>query len=242
MNSTPTTFERHEIKYLVSDRQRSLLLQAMEARMRPDPHGESTICNVYYDTPDFRLIRRSLEAPTYKEKLRLRSYGPCGDTQAVFLELKKKYRGVVYKRRICLPQSAAVRFLSGQAALPQPSQIGREIAYFLQFYKPLFPAVHLSYDRTAYFSTEDPNLRITLDRNLCWRADALSLAARPGGEQLLAPGQSLMEIKVGAAMPVWLAVLLDRLAVRKVSFSKYGMAYQSMLQANLFKSGGVFCA
>ena len=98
-------FQRHEIKYLTNPKQRAYLEEVLKDRMVPDPHGESTICNVYYDTPNYRLIRRSLEKPAYKEKIRVRSYGTAAPDDMVFLELKKKYDGIVYKRRIELKES-----------------------------------------------------------------------------------------------------------------------------------------
>lgn len=235
-------FQRWELKYLVDDRQRGALERAFRDRMTPDVHGESTICNIYYDTPDFRLIRQSLEKPVYKEKLRMRSYGPAAADQAVFLELKKKYEGVVYKRRIEVPQQAAVQFLQGAAPLPRDSQIGREIAYTLKFYGTLVPAVHLSYDRQAFFQTSDNSVRVTFDRNIRWRVDSLSLTTQPGGEQLLEPGQSLMEIKTGSAIPLWLVQLLDAEKIRQVTFSKYGRAYETLLNRGMQQKGSVICA
>ena len=109
------TFERRELKYRITDAQRAALEAAFGARMVPDEHGESTICNIYYDTADYRLIRASLEKPAYKEKLRLRSYGVTEPGGEVFLELKKKYKGIVYKRRITLPEDAAGEFIAGRA-------------------------------------------------------------------------------------------------------------------------------
>ena len=109
------TFERRELKYRITDAQRAALEAAFDARMVPDEHGESTICNIYYDTADYRLIRASLEKPAYKEKLRLRSYGVTEPGGEVFLELKKKYKGIVYKRRITLPEDAAGDFIAGRA-------------------------------------------------------------------------------------------------------------------------------
>ena len=109
------TFERRELKYRITDAQRAALEAAFGARMVPDEHGESTICNIYYDTADYRLIRASLENPAYKEKLRLRSYGVTEPDGKVFLELKKKYKGIVYKRRITLPEDAAGEFIAGRA-------------------------------------------------------------------------------------------------------------------------------
>ena len=120
------TFERRELKYRITDAQRAALEAAFGARMVPDEHGESTICNIYYDTADYRLIRASLEKPAYKEKLRLRSYGVTEPGGEVFLELKKKYKVIVYKRRITLPEDAAGEFIAGRAPLcehtPQSSQ------------------------------------------------------------------------------------------------------------------------
>ena len=241
-------FERHELKYLIDSRQRTALVRAMRAHMIPDAYGESTICNVYFDTPDFRLIRRSLEKPVYKEKLRLRSYGPVTSEQEVFLELKKKYSGVVYKRRISVKEYAATQFLSGNSPLAQPSQIGREIEYFLHFYGDLMPAVYICYDRTALFAKDDPDLRVTFDTNIRWRTDALRLTAQPGGAQILPDGFSLMEIKTAAAIPMWLTELLTRQRIFQTSFSKYGRAYESMLRGSGEKHqnethiGGSFCA
>ncbi len=101
MNGYP--FERRELKYRITDAQRAALEAAFDARTVPDEHGESTICNIYYDTADYRLIRASLEKPAYREKLRLRSYGVTEPGGEVFLELKKKYNGIAYKRRITPP-------------------------------------------------------------------------------------------------------------------------------------------
>ena len=222
-------FQRHEIKFLVSSEQRARLEEAFASRMMPDPHGESTICNVYYDTPDFRLIRTSLEKPVYKEKLRLRSYGPAAPEDMVFLELKKKFDGIVYKRRISLPCASAENYFSGCSPLPECGQIGREIDYFSRFYRTLRPMVYLCYDRTAYFSRESSDLRLTFDRNICWRQEAVRLTAPAGGRQILAPDESLMEIKAADAIPLWLVSLLSENSIRQTSFSKYGEAYKTIL-------------
>ena len=219
-------FQRHELKYLVSAEQRAALEAAMEPHLVPDEHGESTICNIYYDTPDFRLIRRSLERPEYKEKLRLRSYGQVEDGTDVFLELKKKAMGVVYKRRILVDAKETERRLANGEKLDDDSQIGREIEAFRRFYGDLEPKVVLCYDRTAWFDKESRDLRLTFDRNIRFRTEMLSLTDPTEGTQILAPGQSLLEIKASRAMPMWLAGALSAGQVRQVSFSKYGRAYQ----------------
>lgn len=231
-------FQRREIKFLVDARQRALLEQAFRGRMAPDPHGESTICNIYYDTPDFRLVRASLEKPVYKEKLRMRSYGRVREDEEVFLELKKKYQGIVYKRRIALPQADAARYMAGLAPLPDSSQIGRELDYFRRFYAELRPAVYLCYDRSPWFSVEDPDFRATFDKNIRWRQEDLRLTAPAGGAALLLPSQSLFEVKTAEAIPLWLVEALDKAQIRQASFSKYGEAYKTICT----ERKGVTCA
>ena len=159
------TFQRHEVKFLLNRKQRMALELAMQDHMQQDQYGESTICSLYYDTRDFRLIRRSMEKPVYKEKLRLRSYGPAQQDGMVFVELKKKYDGIVYKRRISMKEAQASRYLAGETHLPEDSQSGREIDWFKKYYRELLPAVYLCYDRIAYFSREDADLRINQDQD-----------------------------------------------------------------------------
>ena len=111
-----TIFERYEYKYLITRAQKESILKAMEPYMQPDEYGPTTIRNIYYDTEDYRLIRRSLERPVYKEKLRLRSYAQASPESTVFAELKKKYKSVVYKRRLALPEAAARALLAGEVS------------------------------------------------------------------------------------------------------------------------------
>lgn len=232
------TFERRELKYRITDAQRAALEAAFGTRMVPDEYGESTICNIYYDTADYRLIRASLEKPAYKEKLRLRSYGVTEPGGEVFLELKKKYKGIVYKRRITLPEDAAGEFIAGRAPLGEHGQIGREIEYFTAFYAPLLPAVHLSYERSAWFSREDRDLRITFDKNIRFRQEDVSLTLPAGGRRILPEGESLMEIKAAAALPLWLVSELDTLGIYQSTFSKYGEAYKAILAGAQKTFGG----
>lgn len=220
-------FKRYEIKYLLDGRQYAAVRRAMEGRTVGDEYGRSTICNVYYDTPDHRIIRRSLEKPSYKEKMRLRSYGtPRGDTK-VFLELKKKYDSVVYKRRADMTYDAAMKFI--EQPLPY-SQITREIAYFMEFYGTLYPAMFISYAREAFFGADDRDLRITFDTDILWRAEDVGLAAGVYGSPILAPGTVLMELKIARAVPLWLSAALAREKIYPTSFSKYGMAYIDALK------------
>lgn len=220
-----TVFKRYELKYLLTLQQKALLLQAMIPHMQPDQYGKTTIRNIYFDTDDYRLIRHSLEKPTYKEKLRIRSYGKAADTDPVFVELKKKYDSVVYKRRVVMPQQQAMEWLCGGAAHPEKSQIADEIDYFCSFYHNLRPTVFLSYDRQAYYSSSGDDFRVTFDENILSRQENISLSADIGGIPLLPEGMVLLELKTPGGIPLWMSHFLSRQGIFKASFSKYGTAY-----------------
>jgi len=223
-------FKRYEIKYLLTMEQYTRVLEAMEPHMALDQYGRTTIRNIYYDTPTYRLIRRSTEKPAYKEKLRLRSYCQADSQTPVFVELKKKYKGVVYKRRLAMPEDGAMRWLSGVGEGPEDSQISREIRYFRDYYESLRPTVFLSYDRDAYYCRNGGDFRVTFDRNILYRTEQLSLTLPPGGEAILPEDRVLMEIKTAGGIPLWLTRSLTQERIYKTSFSKYGTAYQSLFQ------------
>lgn len=231
------TFRRYENKYLIDVPTLKLLQKGLLEHMELDEYNRGgqtyAISNIYFDTPDSQLIRSSLQHPAYKEKLRLRAYGVPGLDSKVFIEIKKKYRGIVNKRRSKIRLDDAYQFLaSGQ--LPeeqscQNRQVLREIAYFLKTCN-VKPRLYLAYDRMAYFGRKDKNLRISFDTNIRSRRTDLRLEAGDWGEPLLEPGQWLMEVKVAGNLPFWLARLLSDCQVRPVSFSKYGTEYKQWLR------------
>lgn len=228
MGKINTVFERYEKKYLLTARQYELFRQIADEYMQVDEYGESTICNIYYDTPDFRLIRTSIEGPVYKEKLRLRSYGIPRPGEPVFLEIKKKYKGIVYKRRIVLPLEEAYESLERGAVDRGRGQVAKEINYFLRRYHPV-PKVYLAYDRIAMFGIEDDSLRMTFDFRIRSRKDRLDLTEGDYGRLLFSAGEVIMEIKVKDVYPRWLIQGLEKLSIYPCSFSKYGTVYKSSL-------------
>ncbi len=217
-------FKRHEIKYLLTPAQYSLVLTEISKRLKCDEYGETTIQSLYYDTDTWLLIRNSIERPFYKEKLRARSYGLATPDKKIFLELKKKCDKVVFKRRICLKSKELAPFInSGIGA--ENGQIEKEIRYFCQFYGNLKPAMLLLYDRTAYLDANS-DLRITFDRNIRYRVNRLDLCSGLDGKLVLPNGEIMMEIKTSGAYDMWLVQLLNDNGIYKTSFSKYGKAYQ----------------
>lgn len=227
-------FRRYELKFILTPDQYSIIKSAMRDYMCGDKYGESNICNLYCDTPDFLLARRSNEKPFYKEKLRIRSYGVAKAGSDVFVEIKKKYDSVVYKRRIATDEKSAVRMLN--ANVRAASQIGREITYFIELYSGIRPQMFISYRREAFYGIDDGDFRITFDRSVLWRTDDLTLHSGIFGSPVLPGDKILMEIKTAASIPLWLVEILSANKIYKTSFSKYGTAYTLMLKIQ--KQGG----
>lgn len=233
MTETKLTFQRYEKKYLLEREQFEAFRREIEPLLMPDVFFESLVCSIYYDSESYELIRRSLDKPVYKEKLRLRSYGVPSGEDSVFVELKKKYKGIVYKRRVELTETQAERWLN-EGVLPADGQVIREIEWMRTQRGPLKPVALIACDRKAYVAKDDPELRFTFDSSIRWRNKELLLSAGDWGEELLQNGEVLMEIKMPESAPLWLANMLSRHKVFPTSFSKYGTCYKNNLMEKLF--------
>lgn len=233
-----TIFKRYEIKYLITKKQKDIIKAAMTQYMKGDSYGRNTIFNIYLDTPDSLIIRRSMDKPMYKEKLRVRSYGKADMDSVVFVEIKKKFEDVVYKRRVAMNYREAFEYLCNGKRPSVSNQIINETDYFCKLYKDLKPRVFLSYEREAFYGKDDYDFRVTFDENILWRDSDLSLCSEEYGNPLISDDMSLMEIKTAGAMPLWMAHVLTENKIYKTSFSKYGNAYRESLIP--MKSKGVY--
>lgn len=234
-----TVFKRYELKYMLTKEQKNKVLQAMEPYMELDKYGRTTIRNIYFDTDNYLLVRRSIEKPIYREKLRIRSYSKANSDSTVFVELKKKYKHIVYKRRISLPEEEAMEWVLGEHHCHKDTQISEEVDYFLDYYKTLHPAVFLSYEREAFYSKDKSDFRITFDDTILCRREDLSLESDVYGTPIISEGMVLMEIKCSGGIPLWLTHILSEEQIYKTSFSKYGTAYQTMIFPKLMQEAAI---
>ena len=220
--------KRYELKYLLSGPQTDFLVKSLEGHMKLDQYGRTSIASLYYDTPSYQLIRTSIEKPPFKEKIRLRSYGLATRESPVYLELKRKAYGIVYKRRVQSTIPLVEKFFAGSGDICAGGQINREITYFRDYYQTLVPACLIIYDREAFFEPGG-DLRLTLDHCPRYRVDHLDLTTSMDGLPLRPPGHTILEVKVQEAMPLWLTRILDEGQIYKNSFSKYGEAFRQQL-------------
>lgn len=224
-----TVFKRYELKYMLTFEQKQRILEAMKPYMQLDKYGRTTIRNVYFDTDTYLLIRRSIDKPEYKEKLRMRSYAKATEDSTVFVELKKKYKSVVYKRRISLPCKEAMEWVTREQHCRKYTQISDEVDYFIDYYGTLHPTVFLSYEREAFYSNDKSDFRVTFDDTILVRQEDLSLESEVYGTPILPEGMVLMEIKCSGGIPLWMTEFLSHEKIFKTSFSKYGTAYRNLI-------------
>lgn len=225
----PMVFNRIEKKYMLDQTQYEKILVTILSHMNKDQHGNSSICSIYFDTNDFDLIKKSIEKPIYKEKVRLRSYGIPSLDSNVFLEIKKKYKKIVNKRRIELPLKEAYHIKNKTFH----SQIEKEIAYAFHFYH-LLPKMFIAYERTAFIGIQNKDFRITFDSNIRFRLHDLKLELGSSGEKILPEGTYIMEVKANFSYPLWFTELLSKLTLYPISFSKYGAAYKKIKKEELY--------
>ena len=239
-------FNRIEKKYLITEDVYGKFFDKIIPYMEMDAFCKDgkfySINNIYFDTENNDLIRTSIDKPAYKEKLRLRSYGVPEFNDIVFLEIKKKYNGIVKKRRTLLKLNQAYDFLF-DGIMPSEgdylnAQVLKELKFFMEFYNPV-AKLFLAYDRVAMFGKDDENLRITADRNIRTRRDDLRLEDGDYGDKLLQDGQVLIEIKTASSFPVWLVDILTELDMKGTSFSKYGTEYRQFMDNTLQKRGAI---
>lgn len=220
--------KRYEMKYIMDEEQTEYFKKSIEGYMKEDKFGLCSIASLYYDTPNYRLIRTSIEKPAFKEKIRLRSYGLATESSPVYLELKRKAYGIVYKRRVQTTIPLVNKFFYGEGDICAGGQINREITTFRDYYQTLVPACLIIYDRIAYYQP-DGDLRLTIDHDPRYRYEQLDLTTSMQGNSLLKKGHTILEVKVQQAVPLWLSAILTKGRIYKGSFSKYGEAYKQQL-------------
>ena len=215
---------RKEIKYILSSEQYNALIKKISDKLAEDEYYKSTICNIYFDTIHDDLIIKSIEKPKYKEKIRLRSYViPKLDTE-VFLEIKKKLKGEVSKRRIKLKLKDFYDYIETGNLKSKNEQIKKELDYSFKYYK-LEPRIYLAYDRLSYYDKDNVNFRITFDKDIRSRKDDLRLENGDKGDLLFEDGSVIMETKTLGSYPMWFVKVLSELKIYPQSFSKYGSIY-----------------
>jgi len=246
-------FSRYELKFQMPYDTYMEFKDRLGEHLQPDAYGDAegfyTIMNLYFDTYDNFFHRQNQNREPFRQKLRLRTYSIDNLDATCFLEIKKKYKGLVNKRRTVLTLRDAYRFLGLNEALEEEAaatggvideispltvsnkQIFNEVSFFTDFFK-LTPRMVLCYDRRAFFDAVDDSVRVTFDRNIRYRTTDLRLEHGSYGENFVDSNTVLMELKVEKSVPLWMVELLNEFGLFKKKFSKYSTCINKGLYIN----------
>lgn len=225
------TFNRFELKYLITMHQAEAFRRELLAYLVPDHHGGSdgmyTLSSLYFDSPDFRCFWEKADGIRWRRKLRIRYYesdAPFTPASLTFVEIKQRVDRVTQKRRVQLPYRAALSLCTDRQlpeSVSQDDPVIQEISAFTWQYG-LQPASLVSYTRQALVGTDyDIGLRVTFDTGLSYRTNHLDMSDRQDGLALFPPGMVVMEIKVNERVPYWLTELVAAHNLRLLRISKY---------------------
>ncbi len=228
INAIQRSFKRREKKFLLDASQYDLLWSRINSRLLADVYGRTIVMSIYFDNDNYELFSKSADKPNYKEKFRLRCYGIPTDDSTVFAEIKKKYDGIVYKRRIEGRYQDILDMMSGRCELPHDVQIQKEILWMKRRYS-LEPKAFIGYDRDAYTCPSDPGLRVTFDSNIRYRLNDLDLRSGDYGDLLIDKDFRLMEVKAPGNLPLWFSEALTACGIHSGSFSKIGTCYKEII-------------
>lgn len=232
MKEYQNVFKRIEKKYILDIQKYNKLMNELEGKLDDNEFPNSTILNLYFDTDNYDLAIRSIQKPVFKEKIRLRSYNVPNEDSVLFLELKRKYKETIGKRRIGISKKQYEQYLkTGRMEDIDNKQIYDEIDYSIKMYN-VSPKILIAYDRKAYYLKENHNIRITFDFNLRSRTEDLDLSLGDAGKKFFKKNLCILEIKSCDAMPIWLVKVLNNLCIYPTSFSKYGEIYKKMILNN----------
>ena len=236
MKPLETTFKRIETKYIVSKDKLDKLIQDLKEYLVEDDYPISTISNIYFDTEDFDVLLDDDFGAKRKEKVRMRTYlsHPKADSQ-VFLEIKTKdQEGIGRKYRLLSTPSSIISFITkGHLDVSITDTVVIETVKKLQrdYRFAIKPRMYIYYDRYSLKEKKsiegyDYNkIRITIDQNLIYRDENVSLFAGNHGAPLLDDSTVIMEIKAPGNKPQWLQDILDKYGLMEHKFSKYSCAY-----------------
>lgn len=229
------SFNRFELKYLVTLRKAENFKRTLNAYLRPDENGNGRgaykLSSLYFDSPDYRCYWEKVDGIKFRRKLRIRRYEtgtPLNDETPVFVEIKQRVDRVTQKRRTLLPYREALR-LCRDRDIPehdaQDAAVIEEIAALVWQYN-LHPASLIQYRREAWVGTDyDIGLRVTFDTEMRYRTDSRGMAAEfddtSTQNPLFPPEWVVVEIKVNERIPYWLTELVAVHNLTLVRVSKY---------------------
>lgn len=212
--------------------------QYSQLRKRSYPHlveeyeGIHELSSLYFDTPDFELMREVQEEGAYQELFRMRTDALLMKESLVAMEIVKQFNGRKSLRSVLIPYVNAQSFLRNYRKhvlkVGVEAQISREIEYLVSG-RNLVPKVVISSDRISVVSTKKGRLEMDFDFNIRWRTADLDLKKGNVGEFVDPTLNVLMTVKSEGNHPQWFRELVEELNLCESSFSSLMVTYKEQL-------------
>lgn len=225
---------RHELKYLVDERDLVLLESKLKNIMKLDAHCENgvyEIRSVYFDDFWDSALGQNLQGISPRAKYRIRIYD--ADSSYIQLEKKIKNHDMTRKESCRLSLEECERLIKGHYVIKQTDdELLKEFkAYAIQ--RHVTPKVIVSYERTAFVCKEG-NVRITFDKNIssCNRIEQFfhqSICKRP----VMPAGKHVLEVKYDEFMPKYMKEALNTGKMDRTTYSKYLMCRRFSIASNI---------
>ena len=228
---------RYELKYRVTAARAAAIERFIRPYIQLDhyckhrPDGAYPIVTLYLDAADFHLARQSLEGQKNRFKLRIRSYTDEPEYPR-FFEIKRRINRVIVKSRARVMDRDVPVLLSGRSLPPQGYSTDEAALNQFQLYMSSIhagPMVLIRYMRQAFENTSENRVRVTFDRQLCYkvtREPQVRLGGSGWQHNAVTLGHVILEIKFTGRYPEWLARMAAHFNLEQRSISKYATSIE----------------
>lgn len=238
---------RLEYKFLVKNEDLDSLRSKIMPFVKLDPfvngesHSQYTVRSIYFDSSNFDFYHEKIDGIKIRKKLRIRSYDERTDNSLVFLEIKNKYDNFIGKNRAPIEYYNLDKLLKTKSVDTYTltnngyaNSVKDSEKFFHHIIRnDLRPTILIVYEREAFFSKFDKELRITFDKNLRYfdRPQMKSLYKDTDLEYAL-QNHFVLEIKFNNGYPRWMQDIVQEFQLRRQSVSKYTICIDASSRIN----------
>ena len=223
---------RYEMKYLIDEIKAAGIVRYIRPFLPPDRYsklqrnGMYPIVSLYLDSPEMQLCKESLTGQKNRFKLRVRSYTDEPEYPQ-FFEIKRRINQVIMKSRARVTDADVPILLAGRSLPPQGYSTDEKVLNQFRLYTALIhagPLVLIRYMRQAFEGTGEARVRVTFDRELCYKVTDephVRLGGSGWQHHTFTAVHTILEIKFTGRYPAWLTRLVREFELEVTPVSKF---------------------
>lgn len=226
--------KRIELKYYMNVNNQEMIKNDLEKFFIHDSFNIKKlpykICSIYYDNYYLKSYHEKLDGNSIRSKLRIRFY-KNSDTKFFNIEFKNKYGNFVLKNNLKIPIEYLDDFLKGNFLKIIKKTQNDKIFEFIDYIKMygLKPIIIIEYDRTAYFSKTDKDVRVTIDQNIYFSKYCLNYKNLINPVRVFNYFNCILEIKSPNYVPFYLLTIIKKYNLKLRAISKYANAIKNKI-------------